>query len=165
MTEQCELCRRIQGIKDGTNPYFVAELQTGYVVLGDHQLFRGYSLLLFKDHEDALHRLDDEMRTTFLEEMSLLGKAVNSAFAPLKLNYELLGNSIDHLHWHIFPRHADDPRPVGPVWVVDKTVRYAESARPTPHELNVLKRQLLHELERFAAQRILRSFRETKDVD
>ena len=32
----CLICERIQMIKDGNNPYFVCELETGYVVLGDH---------------------------------------------------------------------------------------------------------------------------------
>ena len=35
----CLICDRIQMIKDGTNPYFVKELETGYVVIGDHQHF------------------------------------------------------------------------------------------------------------------------------
>ena len=33
----CMICERIRAIKNGTNPYFVQELETGYVVLGDHQ--------------------------------------------------------------------------------------------------------------------------------
>lgn len=37
----CIICDRIQMIKAGTNPYFVRELDTGYVVLGDNQHLRG----------------------------------------------------------------------------------------------------------------------------
>jgi diadenosine tetraphosphate (Ap4A) HIT family hydrolase len=32
----------------------------------------------------------------------------------VKLNYELLGNSLPHLHTHVIPRFADDPRPGWP---------------------------------------------------
>lgn len=32
----CLVCDRIGLIKEGKNPYFVKELETGYVVLGDH---------------------------------------------------------------------------------------------------------------------------------
>ncbi len=42
----CLICERIEQIKRGENPYFVCELSTGYVVLGDHQRFRGYTLFL-----------------------------------------------------------------------------------------------------------------------
>lgn len=31
-------------IKEGTNPYFVKELETGYVVIGDNQHFKGYTI-------------------------------------------------------------------------------------------------------------------------
>lgn len=40
----CLICERIEQIKRGENPYFVCELSTGYVVLGDHQRFCGYTL-------------------------------------------------------------------------------------------------------------------------
>lgn len=31
----CLICDRIKSIKEGTNPYFVKEFETGYVVIGD----------------------------------------------------------------------------------------------------------------------------------
>ena len=37
----CGVCDRIKMIKEGTNPYFVKELSTGYVVTGDNQHFEG----------------------------------------------------------------------------------------------------------------------------
>lgn len=54
----CLVCNRINMIKDGTNPYFVKELETGYVVIGDHQHFRGYTLFLCKEHKMELFQLD-----------------------------------------------------------------------------------------------------------
>jgi diadenosine tetraphosphate (Ap4A) HIT family hydrolase len=48
--------------------------------------------------------------------MAVVAEAVFKAFRPRKVNYELLGNGAPHLHWHLFPRHADDARPRGPVW-------------------------------------------------
>jgi len=56
----CLVCERIEMIKNGTNPYFVIELETGYVVLGDHQHFRGYTLLLCKEHVRELHFLSSQ---------------------------------------------------------------------------------------------------------
>jgi diadenosine tetraphosphate (Ap4A) HIT family hydrolase len=63
-----------------------------------------------------LHDLEPGVRSLFLNEMALVAEAVYRAFSPRKLNYELLGNSVSHLHWHIFPRHEDDPNPQWPVW-------------------------------------------------
>lgn len=142
----CLICSRIESIKKQENPYFVKELETGYVVLGDFQFYKGYTLFLSKVHVNELHELDEELRVKFLEEMALVAEAVYKSFQPLKLNYELLGNGDSHLHWHIFPRHKDDPNPKSPIWVIDKTVRYAEAARPTEEELEKLKLELLKHL-------------------
>ena len=30
------------------------------------------------------------------------------------MNYETLGNSLPHLHTHVMPRYADDPKPGWP---------------------------------------------------
>jgi len=46
----CGVCDRIQETLEGKNRYFVKELETGYVVLGDYQRFKGYTLFLCKVH-------------------------------------------------------------------------------------------------------------------
>ena len=97
----CLICQRIELIKKGENPYFVKELETGYLVIGDHQYFVGYSLFLAKEHVTELHHLEKETRIRFLEEMSLVQEAVAKAFDAEKMNIELLGNGDAHLHWHL----------------------------------------------------------------
>lgn len=154
----CGICKRIQQIKDNTSPHFIAELQTGYAVLGDHQLFRGYALLLLKEHQSELHELSHAKKMAFLEEMAIVAEAVHRAFNPEKLNYELLGNSMSHMHWHIFPRNSDDLEPMGPVWVVDKRIRYGEAAVPSPELRLALKHGLLVQLRQLAPDRIVQSF-------
>lgn len=37
MNKDCMVCQRIESILQGQNPYFVKELETGYVVIGDFQ--------------------------------------------------------------------------------------------------------------------------------
>jgi diadenosine tetraphosphate (Ap4A) HIT family hydrolase len=49
--------------------------------------------------------------------MCLVAKAIEETFNPLKLNYELLGNQVPHLHWHLFPRYKNDPETLMPVWL------------------------------------------------
>ena len=71
----CLICERIKMIKEGTNPYFVRELKTGYVVLGDHQHFKGYTLFLCKEHKTELFDLAPDRKLAFLEEMSLCGRS------------------------------------------------------------------------------------------
>lgn len=44
----CLICDRINMITNGTNPYFVKELETGYVVIGDNQHFMGIHYFCIK---------------------------------------------------------------------------------------------------------------------
>lgn len=147
MSDSCLICNRIEMIASEKNPYFVAELETGYVVIGDDQFFRGYTLFLCKEHVYELHELDTAFRTRFLNEMAQVSEAVFRAFKPKKLNYELLGNGDPHLHWHLFPRHENDPKPLGPIWDIDKSLRQSYKITSAPEDLLQLKTQLLKELE------------------
>lgn len=147
-TKKCLICKRISQIKNGTNPYFVTELETGFVVLGDYQFYKGYTLFLCKKHVNEIHQLKNDFKIKFLSEMSIVAEAVFNAFKPRKLNYELLGNRDPHLHWHIFPRYFDDPKPNEPTWYLDKNLRCSEGTKPNKKELKMLKKKLLSELKK-----------------
>lgn len=148
----CLICDRIRQIHTGENPYVVKELKTGYVVIGDHQHFRGYTLFLCKEHVPELHLLPLEQRTLFLQEMSLVAEAVSLAFQPEKLNYELLGMGDSHLHWHLFPRREGDTPVRGPVWWLPPEKMWDDSKRPTDEELTSLKEKLAAALEQILSK-------------
>lgn len=141
MDKDCLICTRISDIKNGNNPYFVKELKAGYVVLGDYQFYKGYTLFLSKIHVSELHELNS-LRLPFLEEMAIVAEAVFKTFKPSKLNYELLGNTDKHLHWHIIPRYKNDPNPKEPIWTLDKNIRYADSTKPSKQKLKELIKRL-----------------------
>lgn len=147
----CIVCDRIQLIKDDQNPYFVKELETGYVVIGDHQMFQGYTLFLCKQHEIELYDLEKDFMIKHMEEMTVVAKAVAKAFHAEKMNYELLGNGDTHLHWHLFPRVKGDlgeygKNGIGPVWLVPLEKMYDDQNKPTTKELRQYKECLLKEL-------------------
>ena len=149
----CLICDRIKMIKNGTNPYFVKELETGYVVIGDNQHFKGYTLFLYKDHKTELSHLETIQKMKFLEEMSIVAEAVSKAFNAEKMNYELLGNGDTHLHWHLFPRVNGDlgkygNNGKGPVWWYPMQKMYDDSNCPTNEELRIMKSRLLMELDK-----------------
>ena len=127
----CLICNRINQIIQGNNPYFVTELTTGFVVLGDYQFYQGYTLFLSKNHKKELHELDQKTKNIYLQEMAIVAEAVYGVFKPEKLNYELLGNSDKHLHWHIIPRYLNDPDPTRPIWVYPKEKRCNEQTQAT----------------------------------
>lgn len=157
----CLICNRINMIQQGNNPYFVAELDTGYVVIADYQYFKGYTIFLCKQDVRELHELDKVFKVRFLEEMSIVSEAVYHSFKPIKLNIELLGNTDSHVHWHIVPRYGTDPFPYGPAWLTDENLLRSEEVKPSKDELEVLKSSLLKELERLI-KNIKRSYLEVK---
>lgn len=146
--DNCLICERIALIKENRNPYFVRELKTGYVVIGDCQRIKGYTVFLCKQHAYELHELEPHYRDEFLHEMAVVAEAVYHAFLPDKLNYALLGVGRGlHMHWHIYPRREGDTPNPGPVWQLGKELN-DEKYRPTGEELEQLKARLREELDK-----------------
>ena len=141
MSGDCEICQRIARFTSD-NPYLIAELDTGYAVLADNQHYLGYTLFLAKQCAPELHELEPDIRTRFLSEMADVAEAVFRAVEPRKLNYELLGNSVAHLHWHIFPRYASDPNPRWPVWNNDEFLQAPRRTDIAPAELAELRERI-----------------------
>jgi diadenosine tetraphosphate (Ap4A) HIT family hydrolase len=141
MADGCEICERISRFTSD-NPYLIAELETGYAVLADNQYYRGYTIFLAKQCVPELHDLPPDVTSRFLEEMALVAEAVFRAFEPRKLNYELLGNSVSHLHWHLFPRYEDDPNSQWPVWSNQAFLDAARRTEIEPSELASLRQRV-----------------------
>jgi len=146
-SKNCSICQRIELIKAGKNPYFILEMNTGYAVFADQQFFLGYVIFLSKQHATEIHELDRATRKKFLEEMSLVAEVVYKTFKPRKLNYELLGNVDAHLHWHIVPRHRDDPKPRQSSWKISAAIRNAKKYSPSLQALQDMKQSFLEQMQ------------------
>lgn len=125
-------------IKERENSYFVIELETGYVVMRDHQHFRGYILFSCKEHVAELHYVSYEFKMKYLEEMSAVAETVYYVFKPEKMNYELLGNGDTHVHWHLFPRVIGDTPEKGPVRWLPKEDMWNDESCQKDDELKIM---------------------------
>jgi len=96
----------------------IVDCGSSVAYLHDDQFFPGWTFLVLKRHATELWQLDAAERATLIEEVTRVARAVGTAFGASKMNYELLGNQIAHIHWHLIPRGADDPAPRLPVWTV-----------------------------------------------
>jgi len=94
----------------------IVELEHSFAVLNRDQFFPGYTLLFTKKHATELFHLDHTVRVALMEEVSTVAKALHTLFQPDKINYELLGNMVPHIHWHLVPRFATDPLWPRPIW-------------------------------------------------
>jgi diadenosine tetraphosphate (Ap4A) HIT family hydrolase len=146
----CELCELQAGIERGENPWAVARLQSGFVALSPLQYFRGYTYFSAKRCVGELHLLGRQERDLFLHEMAEVAHALVRAFGPQKMNYELLGNFVSHLHWHLVPRHEDDVRPTAPIWENLEFLRLSWTGVQEQDESvrRAMVSALMHELER-----------------
>ena len=101
---------------DADSDLRIAELPHSYVILNRDQYFPGYTLLFTKYHATELFQLDRGLRVGLMEEVSAVAQALYSAYAPAKINYELLGNMVPHIHWHIVPRFTSESLWPRPIW-------------------------------------------------
>jgi diadenosine tetraphosphate (Ap4A) HIT family hydrolase len=76
-------------------------------------------VLVLKRHATELFELSREERSELIEEVSAVARCLAAVFAAVKVNYELLGNQVPHIHWHILPRVAGDPALGRPAWTVE----------------------------------------------
>ena len=113
--------RRVDALRKGAEPTFVARLASGWAVMGDPQLLPGYCLLLPDPVVGHLNELDADARKMLLYEASVVGDALLELTDAVRINYEILGNLEPALHVHIFPRFDNEPAALKtrPVWFYD----------------------------------------------
>jgi diadenosine tetraphosphate (Ap4A) HIT family hydrolase len=93
----------------------VAELETSWVLIGPEDPIRGYACLVFARHAVELHDLGEAEGAAFMRDMRRVSAAVAAITQPVKMNYEVHGNTAPHLHVHFFPRYRGDQFEGGPI--------------------------------------------------
>jgi diadenosine tetraphosphate (Ap4A) HIT family hydrolase len=126
MTEACPLCDKLSRLRELPADDVVWQFPHSVAFLGPWQYYTGYCVLVSRTHHSELHDLPAGVRTAFLDEMVALSQAIHLSFQPRKMNCESLGNQVPHLHWHLFPRRADDPEMLKPVWLALERAEHDE---------------------------------------
>ncbi len=128
----CKACAGEWPRKD----HWIADLDLSQAYLHDDQFFPGWTVLVLKRHAIELFDLTKDERSRLIEEVSEVALALDMALDPVKINYELLGNQLPHIHWHVIPRLSDDPAPRDAVW----TVRHEPKRLPADELRNLASR-------------------------
>ena len=87
----------------------ICELQSVWVTAAAKAPLPGYVCIVAKRHVEEPYQLSDGDRSLFWEEALSVAEALANGLQPKKMNYEIHGNTIPHLHLHLFPRFAGDP--------------------------------------------------------
>jgi diadenosine tetraphosphate (Ap4A) HIT family hydrolase len=107
--DDCPICRSI------STDAAIAELEVSRLMMSEDAPMRGYAWLPFRRHVVELHELSAVEGAAFMRDIQRVSRAIASATRAVKLNYEIHGNTVPHLHMHIFPRYVGDPFEGGPV--------------------------------------------------
>ncbi len=136
----CPICMRRKPLD------VVAELEAGWVTMQEAAPVRGYVCLVSQRHVVELHDLGEADAAAFMRDARRVSKALAAATGAVKLNYEIHGNSIPHLHMHYFPRYRGDQfegRAIEP--------RLAAQPVYAPGEFGIIRDAFVAELDKSAS--------------
>jgi diadenosine tetraphosphate (Ap4A) HIT family hydrolase len=106
----------------------IAELAVSTAFLYPDQAFRGRCLVTLREHYTELFQLTPAMRNALVEDVTHIAGALFRAVNPIKINYDLLGNLVPHIHWHVIPRFREDGIYPKPIWAAQQPSRSLAAA-------------------------------------
>jgi len=118
----------------------LAETRTCWVTGGVSATIAGYVCVSTKVHAVEPYELDDDVRCDFWIDAMTVARGLAEAVEPVKMNYEIHGNTIPHVHMHLFPRTSDDPYVGYPIHNRTRVTR-------TPEQLAAIGRTIRAHLE------------------
>ena len=98
----------------GSMRVFAGRVCDAYLVRNDVGQ-RGYCVVIWRGrHVSDPTELTTDEASTYFDEVLRVGRALERKYEPIKMNFEMLGNSLPHLHTHVVPRYLDDGEPGHP---------------------------------------------------
>lgn len=110
--ENCPYCRRDE---DPTQSSTLKLFEYSELCAHPRVCLKGTCYLITRRHYVELFDLDDEALLGFMKEAQIAARALKEVTGAFKINYEIHGNTVPHLHLHLFPRYLDDPFAGAPI--------------------------------------------------
>jgi diadenosine tetraphosphate (Ap4A) HIT family hydrolase len=99
----CPICRQVRASRRPLDA--IVDLPTSWVTTGyPEPPVPGYACVVHRRHVVEPYELDDEEGAAYWQDVMRTARALAEATNPRKLNYEIHGNTIEHLHTHLLPR-------------------------------------------------------------
>ena len=99
---ECPICREGQPLD------VIGELSALWITAPSTTPLPGYLCLVAKRHVREPFELPGSERGQFWADIDTVAKAVSDHLRPSKINYEIHGNTLEHLHLHLYPRSPGD---------------------------------------------------------
>ena len=95
-----------------------------------HAIARGHAIVIYRDrHVADFTSLSAAEVAAYWQDVQTVARMIEQVFAPCHTNYQLLGNTVPHLHVHVVPRYLDDPAPERPLSWEPKALDQSEFDR------------------------------------
>lgn len=88
---------RVELAQKGLNQAVICRMESGWAVLADRQILKGYCLLLPDPVPADLNELPIKERGIFLRDVSIIGDVLLEVCGAAIINYEILGLSLIHI--------------------------------------------------------------------
>lgn len=113
--DQCPLCDLI-GVPENSWGIRIFEGRYADAYLPRSGSVPGYTVAIWNGgHVAEPTQLSEPEALGYWRDMLRIGRAVEQSFEHAKMNYQMLGNTVPHLHTHIVPRPLQDPAPGEPL--------------------------------------------------
>lgn len=98
----------------------IADLRVSRLGFYNDDRYPWRCVLAYKEgHAEEITDLSEENFTKQMQDLKDSVEAIGALKGVRQVNHAKLGNTINHLHWHIIPRYSQnpkDPNPDRPIW-------------------------------------------------
>ena len=112
----CPLCDAIAATDhiDATG-CTVIDLPMGRLRLSQYPDTPGQCVFICRQHVCEPYHLSVADQAAFFADVMRVAQVLENVYQPIKMNLQMLGNTIPHLHCHLLPRYYGDFAPNGPL--------------------------------------------------
>lgn len=105
----------------------ICDLEVSQLFLFKEQSHPGRCNVVYNYHGIELHELSEKERNAFMSDVAKVGKAIQRAYNPDKVNYGAFADTLTHLHMHIVPKYRDGYNFGGVIEMNPKRIYLSES--------------------------------------
>jgi diadenosine tetraphosphate (Ap4A) HIT family hydrolase len=114
--DRCPVCELMHSeVQADEHLVQICELSLSRLYLAKNQFVKGYCVLICRRHVIEPYELSSAERALYFDEVALTASVLQKVFTADKMNYNILGNVVPHLHTHILPRYFTDSAPHRPI--------------------------------------------------
>ncbi len=112
--ESCPIC---QGVESPHPPVLIKEMEYSWLecIIEAQGCLFGKCHIISKVHSEHFYDMSSIDMGNFMSDVQKAAKSLHKVTGAIKINYEIHGNTVPHLHVHLFPRYIDDNFPSSPI--------------------------------------------------